>query len=253
MSEILANPSIQDSIYNNSISISQVNDIFKYQNLIILMCFVATLVYTIAFHAASVMFYLSWDKKATILGFLVFLKSLLLLFDILTNGMLLYKVLVFKGIDLFDLHGLLGFTISIVAPSPIITLVTNGIISFIFLLVGLVNILLHYFNFRMRLGSRWISTFRILKASCTQTFHSLLIPFFLYLFYSSSALIYILKEIRIINTAVENLLPQSSFFGWTSGNDILLGMIWTNIVINYFGGMLLFILWILYSFIRPCV
>lgn len=127
MSEILSNPSITDSIYNLSIEINQIDDFFRYQNLIILMCFVATLLYQVAFHASSVMFYLSFDKRATTLGALVFLKSLLLLFDIITNGMLFYKVLVYKGIDLFQLSGLVGFAISIVAPSPIITLITNGI------------------------------------------------------------------------------------------------------------------------------
>jgi hypothetical protein len=111
-----------------------------------------------------------------------------------------------------------------------------------FLTKGLVNIPLHFFNFRMRLGSRSTSRIRVLKAACKQAFHILLIPLFLYLFYSSAVLIYILKEIRIIDSAVENLLPNSSFFGWTSGRDILLGMIWTNVVINYLGGMLLWIL-----------
>lgn len=130
MSEILANPSIVDSIYNLSIEIQQIDDLFRYQNLVILMCFVATVVYQVAFHASSVMLYLSWDKRATMLGFLVFLKSLLLLFDVITGGMLFYKVLVYKGIDLFEVKGLVGMTISVVAPSAIVTLVTNGIFSF---------------------------------------------------------------------------------------------------------------------------
>jgi hypothetical protein len=130
MSEILSNPSINDSIYNLSISVNQIDDVFRYQNFIILMCFVATLVYQVVFHAVSVMFYLAMDKRATVLGFLVFLKSLLLLFDIISNGMLFYKVLVYKGIAIFDISGLIAFTISVVAPSSIITLITNG--NFIF-------------------------------------------------------------------------------------------------------------------------
>jgi hypothetical protein len=104
----------------------------------------------------------------------------------------------------------------------------------------------------MRLGSSSASSFRVLKAAARQAFHFVLVPVFLYLFYSSAVLIYILKEIRVIDSAVENLLPNSSFFGWTSGKDILLGMIWTNIVINYLGGMLLWILWILWSLFGVC-
>lgn len=99
----------------------------------------------------------------------------------------------------------------------------------------------------MRLGSSNPGLLRIINAACKQAFHIILIPFFLYLFYSSASLIYILKEIRVIDSAIENLVPQSSFFGWTSGKDILLGMIWTNVVLNYLGGMALLIVWIVWS------
>ena len=91
-----------------------------------LMFFAASIVYTIIFHGVKLWLFLTFEKRSHILAYLVVLKSLLLTFDILTNGLLFYKVLVFKGAELFMLGGLITLTLTVVGPSPIITLTTNG-------------------------------------------------------------------------------------------------------------------------------
>ena len=90
------------------------------------MCFVASLIYTLLFHGVKLWYYLTFERKSMSLGTLAILKTVLLAFDLLTNGLLLYKVLVFKGLRLFDLSGVVALTLSVVGPSPIITLSTNG-------------------------------------------------------------------------------------------------------------------------------
>ena len=130
-SELLANPKINDTITNVNIVINDITDFSKYQNFIILMCFVASLVYTLLFHGGKLWFLLTTEKRSMILGTIVIFKTLLLTFDILTNGLLFYKVLVFKGLQLFNVQGLIAMTISVAAPSPIITLSTNGTTSFL--------------------------------------------------------------------------------------------------------------------------
>lgn len=113
-------------IANPDIQIGSVSDFLKYQNFVLLMCFVASLVYTLLFHGVKLWHYLTFERRSLTLGTLAILKTVLLTFDLLTNGLLLYKVLVFKGLHLFDLSGLVAMTLSVVGPSPIITLSTNG-------------------------------------------------------------------------------------------------------------------------------
>jgi len=90
------------------------------------MLFVASVVYTLIFHGARIWIFLIVEKGAVMLGFIAIVKSLFLTFDILTNGLLFYKVLVFKGIHLFDPRGVVPLALSVAAASPLITLTTNG-------------------------------------------------------------------------------------------------------------------------------
>jgi hypothetical protein len=72
-------------------------------------------------------------------------------------------------------------------------------------------------------------------------------PLYVYAFYATVALFYILIGIREISPNINDLVPQADFFGWSSSGpkNVLLGMIWTNVVVNYLAGMVLWLLWIL--------
>ncbi len=116
---------------------------------------------------------------------------------------------------------------------------------------------MHYANFRMRLRDVKSATqvhigkLRIWKASFRQTFHLSLSPLYLYAIYSTVALSYILVDIQeVTSISVKNLVPANDFFGWnsTGTKNVLMGMLWTNVVVNYLAGMALWLLWLFWSF-----
>jgi hypothetical protein len=74
---------------------------------------------------------------------------------------------------------------------------------------------------------------------------------YLYAIYSTVALFYIIFDIKEVSSiSVKNLMPSSDFFGWNSSGtrNVLMGVLWTNVVVNYLAGMTLWLVWLGWSF-----
>lgn len=98
-----------------------------------------TLVVLINYHSFRICGILA-KKKAITLGLIVILKGILLMCDLLINGFFLYEALVTKGYNLFVYDRTMIFVLSVVIPSPWITLAANSLINFP----------MHYFYLRMK-------------------------------------------------------------------------------------------------------
>ncbi|KAI8919643.1 hypothetical protein BC831DRAFT_480595 [Entophlyctis helioformis] len=247
LTEIVDNPNARDSITQTRFRFEDVTNP-SYSSFVLLVVFGITLLYTILFHAFRV--------AVPTLGVFVILKALFLIFDILTNALLLYQVLLYSGLRLLanDVH--LQLMLSVVVPSPVITLTTNT----------LINLPMHFAFLRMQLqgksdpetGQRGetISPWRLLRAATRRTFHPLIVLLFgSYAAYMSVALFMLLGLMlgfdpvaQIKGGAVpQGVLPTTGFFGWggddsnrgalLSGTNILMGMVWLNLVINYLVGV----------------
>lgn len=111
----------------------------KTSNFILLMILGLTLVIMINYHSFRICGILA-KKKAVTLGLIVVIKGFLLMCDLLINGFFLYQSLVTKGFDIFVYDRTMIFVLSVVIPSPWITLVANSLINFP----------MHYFYLRMK-------------------------------------------------------------------------------------------------------
>ncbi|KAH6588964.1 hypothetical protein BASA50_010385 [Batrachochytrium salamandrivorans] len=253
LAEIVANPLARDSITQTHYDFSDFSDPHN-SSLVLLVLFGFTLFYTIMFHAFRLWRVITFSKKSPVLGMLVILKAVLLLFDVLTNALLLYQVLVFSGLDLLAAERHLQLMLAVVVPSPIVTLTTNT----------LLNLPLHFMVLRLQLRGRRdtvtgecgenVRVMRVLHTATRRTFHPLIVLVFgSYAAFSTVALFIIMGVMlgfdpiaQVKSGAVPiGVIPTSGFFGWggghgglLSGSNILLGMVWVNLVSNYMVGVL---------------
>jgi hypothetical protein len=255
------NPNVKT--YFDDITLS---DISRNSNLALLILFALTFAFTILFHSArlaSMLLRRSGGASGSMtLAILVIMKACLLLYDTLSNSLLLYETLASRKLDLFVPSTLTSLCLSVVTPSAIVTLSTNV----------LVNLPLHYTHLsilvhRARVSgsgrnSQQLSSSRILRAAMRKTFHPTIMAMFgTYAAYSLFASFTVIQSIRVgsasgngtltasgatnttISTGSGILLPDSTFWGWTNGDstrrrDVLWGVVWTNWVANYLFGVL---------------
>ncbi|KAJ1340516.1 hypothetical protein BSLG_004901 [Batrachochytrium salamandrivorans] len=199
LAEIVANPLARDSISNS---------------LVLLVLFGFTLFYTIMFHAFRLWRVITFSKKSPVLGMLVILKAVLLLFDVLTNALLLYQVLVFSGLDLLAAERHLQLMLAVAVPSPIVTLTTNT----------LLNLPLHFMVLRLQLRGRRDTV----TGEC-----ALFIIMGVMLGFDPIA------QVKSGAVPIGSSQHQAGWGGGhgglLSGSNILLGMVWVNLVSNYMG------------------
>ncbi|KAJ3415936.1 hypothetical protein HDV05_003777 [Chytridiales sp. JEL 0842] len=226
----------------------------KYWNFIQLLIFVASIVSTVLFHAFRLLQTLI-KKRAVGLGLLVVLKSFLVLWDILTNNLLLYTLLTTQGVQLFQTNIPTRILLSIVVVSPAVTLATNV----------LVNLPLNYSFLKMQLqkldNTEEIKGWRVWKGALRRTFEPVVWGVCgTFTLYSLFGIIYTLTQLNYFNpiqdiqngTFPSGILPTSTFFGWANNNAdanagdvegvqkgyVLIGMVWVNVVANYLVGSL---------------
>ena len=223
-------------------------------NLIMLAVFAFTLFSTMTLHTLRLTRLLISQKRAYMLSFMVVIKILLLMFDLLTNALLLYETLVFKLTGLFTMTLVVNLVLAVFAASPLIGLTTNV----------LVNIPLHLCHLRMQLHSRSLPTGevgrdvafgRVFKAALRKACHPLIMAFFgTYAAFSFFALAYILHEIYQLDYSTVQGLPSTVPMTLSSSNQegggfwvqwsnqesrqrILIVMLWFNLVVNYGAGV----------------
>ncbi|EGF80352.1 hypothetical protein BATDEDRAFT_24849 [Batrachochytrium dendrobatidis JAM81] len=253
LTEIVANPNARNSITQTQY---QFSDFTNPQNssLILLVLFGIALFYTVMFHTIRLWRVTTFVKKNPILGILVVIKAMLLLFDILTNALLLYQILVYSGLRLLSADRQLQLMLAVVVPSPIITLTTNT----------LLNLPMHFTMLRVQLQGKRdsitgqsgdsVDAGRVFRTAMRRTFHpAIVIVFGSYATFSTVALFILLGIMLGFDPIAQiqaghvppGVIPTSGFFGWGGGQDglysgsnVLLGMVWVNLVSNYLVGVL---------------
>jgi hypothetical protein len=141
-----------------------------------------SILYTIMYHAGRLFTILAFKKKAALLGFIILFKALLLIWDVFTNGLLLYEVLIPNGITLCSSPSKpVTLVLAVISVSPLVTLGTNVI----------VNVPLHFTFLRFLLNKpnvkdaeadaapytclgESVSFWRVLKAALRKAFHPII-------------------------------------------------------------------------------
>nr|KAJ3418967.1 hypothetical protein HK105_007572 [Polyrhizophydium stewartii] len=252
LSEVIANPSARDSISQSTFTFSDVGNP-EHNNFVLMIVYILSVLYTVLFHTGRLWRAVTFTRRAPLLGALVVVKALLLLFDLATNALLLYQVLVFSKLRLLALDRPVQLMLAVIIPSPLVTLTTNT----------LINLPTHYAMLRMQLSGKSdpetgesgdaVPAWRVLKAATRRTFHPIVVLVFgTYAAFATVALFVLVgtllgfdpvADIRA-GTVPQGVIPTSGFFGSTSGAgglksgaNILLAMVWLNLVANYLVGV----------------
>ncbi|KAJ3195361.1 hypothetical protein HK101_000403 [Irineochytrium annulatum] len=229
LSEVAADPLAADSIL--TVRLKSLNDLShpEYHNLILLALFALAVCYTLLYHTARIARVLVVEKGAPALAALVGVKAVLLLWDMTTNGLLLYETLVFKGRNMFRDDAMARVVLAVVIPSPVVALCTNVIL----------NLPLHFNFLRMQLRSllpspsstNTVPFTRVLRAALRKTFHPLLIAASSYNIYILAALFLILANLNLLDpTAIDVGFPLPSLL--PNGTVAPAGMNGTVVSVN---------------------
>ncbi|KAJ3267474.1 hypothetical protein HK104_005838, partial [Borealophlyctis nickersoniae] len=125
LTEIAANKDVQNTITNTTFTFTSF-DYHKHMEFILLMVFAVSLAYTLLFHIFRLWKVLTFKKKAPGLAATVAVKGVFLGWDLLTNGLLAYEVLVKDGPEfLNDRSSTQKLMLSVAIVGPIVTLITN--------------------------------------------------------------------------------------------------------------------------------
>ncbi|KAI9354603.1 hypothetical protein DFJ73DRAFT_827144 [Zopfochytrium polystomum] len=248
LAEVVANPAAQDSITTAKWTWADLSSP-QYHNFVQLLLYASSMLYTILFHTGRIIKLIAFEKKAYVIGLYVLLKALLVIWDIFTNGLLLYESLVADGIGLCRPSPNTRLILAVIALSPAVTLSTNV----------LINLPLHVaflrFQLRARDSNASVPFLRVLKAAAKKTFHPLISAVFgSYAVFSLVSLFYVQSVLSHYDPWGDikkgkipaGVIPTSGFFGWSTRKDgdlengvgpiVLLGMVWLNIVANYLVG-----------------
>ncbi|KAI8906716.1 hypothetical protein EDD86DRAFT_248312 [Gorgonomyces haynaldii] len=208
-----------------------------YQNYVLLVLYGVTLAYTILFHALRRWALLVFSKKAPTLATFFVIKCLLLIMDLVTQGLLLYSVLVYYGLQLFGDAVALRLAISIVFLSPMVTLATNS----------LVNFPIHFYFMKLKLVMNGffesVSWHRLFKSASQKTFQHPFVVFngilSIYVFAST---FWILST---INGTTLDSFSQVSTFLQIDSKTMITRLVQVNILANYgFGILSTIVFWV---------
>ena len=246
ITEVISNPAVKSLLADDAFQISDYNSP-KVRSLALAGLFGVSVVYVILFHALQLWHVLMFKKRSPTLGLLVTIKALLLIFDILTNSLLLYAVLVNKGVNICSQDWPTQLILAIVIPSPIVTLTTNS----------LINTPMHYFFLKMQLKDKQdpetgesganVSFSRILSAALRKAFHPVIeIVFGPYTLFSCTAMLIVLSVVidHVKTTSFQDaqissgIIPNAGIFSFKDSSHTILTMAWTNFSINYLFGIL---------------
>jgi hypothetical protein len=243
-------------VVNNEVGLLGITMDQRTINLTILIIFCVTLLITVVLHTLRLSRTLI-SKSAFTLTFIVWVKVLLLLFDLATNSLLLYSVLVFQQQYLFELNVFVNLVLAIFAGSLMVTLSTNV----------LVNLPLHYTHIRMSLrgkilhdGRRGesVSVIRVLRAAAAKTFHPFIFSIFgTYAIFSTGALVYILYKIynldynQVATTFTSGLTSGSTLFSDPQNQQKLMeALVTINFFLNYVFGVTFGVLYWIFQLLR---
>ena len=170
--EVINDPTLTTSL--TTVHISTFSELISPQNhnFILLCLYGLSLIFTILYHAFRVIKLLVVNKRAYVLALLTLLKTLLLLFDLITVNFLLYETLVAVGVlgGAFNNSSVLvKYVLSVVVPGSWVSLSTNV----------LVNWPLHYYFLKLQLRNATnsmlremgVSNWSLLRVSLGKTFH----------------------------------------------------------------------------------
>ncbi|KAJ3382223.1 hypothetical protein HDU92_004879 [Lobulomyces angularis] len=195
----------------------------KNKNFYLLSSFTICLFLTILFHTTKIAKVLIIEKKSNILAILVIFKGILLCYDIGVSGFFLYQVLISLGPNLMYSSTLTSLTLSVVIPAPVVSLFTNAFI----------NLPLHYYfvSLLLKNSKKKNSIFSKLAFSANRAFHPLLESIFgTYSIWMKS-----IRGVEIFSTNgldIKSLISEELKF-----KDVLVGLVITNLVINYVVGV----------------
>lgn len=246
MGEVVSNSNATD-LNGTPLSDFGLNWSQKTMNLAMLGIFCITLLLTVALHTLRLVHTLL-KKSAVSLSIIVIVKVLLLLYDLATNSLLLYEVLLYQQEELFELTTLVNIVLAVFAASPAIGLTTNV----------LVNFPLHYTHIRLSLrgkslsngmsGSQ-VSVRRVVRAAASKTFHPFIFSFFgTYAIFSAGAMAYILYVLYNFNSSQLLEIPATVGVNFSTGPMAVLSegeqrqrllqiMVTVNFIVNYLLGV----------------
>lgn len=128
LSELVKNPDAMNSISNNGINLQNWSDP-AYSNFVQLVLWGVSIAGTLLFHTFLRIRFFTIKYNAPGLAMVIFVKSLLLLFDMVASSLFLYCFLVSLGVDLFGKSPDIPLMIGIMVASPIISTVCNTLVN----------------------------------------------------------------------------------------------------------------------------
>lgn len=101
-----------------------------YENWILLLIYASSLVIHVGFHTWRRCNHLVKKKSSVSLAWLFLIKSLLLLIDLLVQGLFLYSILVHFSAFVFNVSGsAIPIALSVIIISPIVSTCSNSLIN----------------------------------------------------------------------------------------------------------------------------
>lgn len=226
--ELVQDPRTLNTITNNNFTAADWSNPV-YNNYVQLLLWSIFIVATMIFHTVIRVKFFAVHYYSPALGFMIVLKALLLLFDMVASSLFLYTFLVSLGGDLFGASPDIPLMLSIMITSPFISTACNSFINLP---------LLYLFD---RLQKK--SAFEVLKNVLKRLFSPLATLLYISVLYYVAVTAYLLARLNLITLDGKQLANFVGLVVVWSPQRIVVALTVTNLAVNYLVGILFLILY----------
>ncbi len=236
LSELVQNPNAMNFITSNTFTLKDWSNP-AYNNLVQLILWAASILLTMLFHTFLRVNHFTFRYKTPSLGFMIIVKALFLLFDMIATALFLYTFLVSLKVEIFGKSPDIPLMLSIMVSSPLISTICNSFINLPLL-----------FSFGRLKNKK--SASEILKSCLEKLFSIENTVASLFSVYYIVVTAYLLNKLKLLDLNTEQLVNILDLVQW-SPKQIVVSIVIINLVANYLIGIaFLLVFWLLRPFIH---
>ncbi|KAJ3349946.1 hypothetical protein HDU91_006321 [Kappamyces sp. JEL0680] len=221
LTELIENPDVLNTISNNGFTFDQWNNP-KYSNFVQLVLWMASIGLTMMFHSALRLRFFAKQYQAWSVGWMIVLKALLLLLDMISGSLFLYTFLVSLGIGIFGTSPDIPLMLAINITAPLVSTLCNS----------LINIPLLYTFGRIEKGK--LSS-QVIRETLAKIFSPISLLLSVFALFHIVVIAYLLNRLKLITLDNQVATITASFTQWDPRQAVV-WLIAVNYVLNYLVG-----------------
>jgi hypothetical protein len=222
LTELVENPAALSSITNSTFTLSQWANP-EYNNIVQMGFWGLSICATMIFNTGMRMKFFIVRYNSVSLGVLIAIKSLLLLFDMITTSLFLYTFLVSLGLELFGNSPDIPLMLAIMISSPIISTICNSFINLPLL-----------FAFKNIKGKK--TAFENAKDSAKKLFSVQTTLMSVFALFYIAVTGYLLNQLKMITADANSPANVLALVQWTP-QQVVVSMVIVNLAANYLIGV----------------